>query len=67
MTQRCRVCGCSNLSACEGGCAWVADDLCSACEPIDFRPLPLLPILRCLVHFEDEPCSTCRSYIAAGL
>lgn len=32
----CRVCGCTELSPCEGGCSWVADpeglgDLCSAC------------------------------------
>jgi hypothetical protein len=31
MTQRCRRCGCSNLSACAGGCWWVEDDLCSSC------------------------------------
>lgn len=30
--QVCRVCGCSDLDACPGGCAWVAPDLCSACE-----------------------------------
>lgn len=24
-------------------------------------------ILRCLVHYCDEPCPTCQSYIAAGL
>lgn len=29
--QRCRVCGCTELSACEGGCSWIAADLCSAC------------------------------------
>lgn len=27
----CRVCGCSNEDACEGGCHWVEEDLCSAC------------------------------------
>lgn len=31
----CRACGCSDYSACEGGCWWVADpeggNLCSAC------------------------------------
>jgi hypothetical protein len=30
--QVCRVCGCSDRDACPGGCAWVAPDLCSACE-----------------------------------
>ncbi len=29
---RCRVCGCTDDQACAGGCWWVADDLCSACE-----------------------------------
>lgn len=31
MTQACRECGCTNLSACPGGCWWVEDDLCSSC------------------------------------
>lgn len=29
--QRCRVCGCTWNNACEGGCYWVKEDLCSAC------------------------------------
>ncbi len=34
----CRVCGCTDEAACEGGCSWVEDpeqlgDLCSACLP----------------------------------
>ena len=28
----CRVCGCSEEDACEDGCSWVEDDLCSACQ-----------------------------------
>lgn len=33
----CRVCGCTDLNACPGGCFWVAPDLCSVCyhEMID--------------------------------
>lgn len=27
----CRVCGCTDLHACEGGCYWVEPDLCSQC------------------------------------
>lgn len=27
----CRVCGCTEDNACEGGCSWVEEDLCSAC------------------------------------
>ena len=29
--QKCRVCGCTWDHACEGGCYWIEDDLCSAC------------------------------------
>ena len=29
--RTCRVCGCSELDACPGGCAWVGEDLCSRC------------------------------------
>lgn len=31
VVKRCRVCGCTEDRACEGGCHWVEDDLCSAC------------------------------------
>lgn len=31
MLRRCRVCGCTDEHGCEGGCTWVADDLCSQC------------------------------------
>jgi len=30
--RACRGCGCSEFNACEGGCAWVEVDLCSACS-----------------------------------
>ena len=30
--RTCRICGCWELEACEGGCSWVGPDLCSACE-----------------------------------
>lgn len=29
--RMCRRCGCVEARACEGGCCWVDDDLCSAC------------------------------------
>jgi hypothetical protein len=31
MFEICRGCGCSNFSACPGGCWWAEDDLCSSC------------------------------------
>ncbi len=30
---KCRVCGCTEAKACTGGCHWVSENLCSACEP----------------------------------
>jgi hypothetical protein len=30
--RTCRVCGCTDDHACEGGCWWVDADLCSACS-----------------------------------
>jgi hypothetical protein len=30
--RRCRVCGCTDDHACDGGCEWVEPDLCSACN-----------------------------------
>jgi len=32
MVRACRVCGCTDMRACEGGCYWVERDLCSRCE-----------------------------------
>ncbi len=29
----CRVCGCTDLHACPGGCFWVEPGLCSECNP----------------------------------
>lgn len=33
--RKCRVCGCTWNNACEGGCYWVEDDLCSKCAVAD--------------------------------
>lgn len=27
----CRLCGCTDEHACDGGCFWIAEGLCSAC------------------------------------
>ncbi|PZS93767.1 helix-turn-helix domain-containing protein [Stenotrophomonas maltophilia] len=29
--RRCRVCSCTDLQACPGGCSWAGPDLCSGC------------------------------------
>lgn len=33
--RTCRVCGCTEDNACEGGCSWVEEDLCSSCADKD--------------------------------
>lgn len=35
--QVCRVCGCTWTHACEDGCYWVEEDLCSACADSEER------------------------------
>ena len=35
VTRSCRVCGCTDTRACEGGCWWVEDDLCNRCRKED--------------------------------
>jgi len=32
--RHCRECGCTDDDACEGGCEWVEDDLCSRCAEV---------------------------------
>jgi len=36
--QICRICGCWDLEACEGGCSWAEADLCSACAEPPLQP-----------------------------
>ena len=31
----CRECGCTDITACDVGCFWVEEDLCSACTGPD--------------------------------
>lgn len=30
--RTCRTCGCTDTSACDGGCWWAEPDLCSTCH-----------------------------------
>ena len=56
--RRCRVCGCTESSACvtaAGPCHWVAEDLCSACDgshPLALNPSDLSALLR--VRFSEQ-------------
>jgi hypothetical protein len=34
--RTCDVCGCTDRHACEGGCRWLGEGLCSACLPYPF-------------------------------
>lgn len=31
--RQCGACGCTDDFACDGGCEWIEDDLCSTCVP----------------------------------
>lgn len=33
----CRECGCTDDHACDGGCCWVEEDLCSSCVEVESR------------------------------
>ena len=39
---RCRVCGCTDLLGCEGGCSWVEEDLCSTCAELEDEAMRLV-------------------------
>jgi len=53
--RTCRACGCWELQACEGGCAWLSADRCSACPDATLT----LPIRPAHIQFVTlEPVST---------
>lgn len=39
--EECRVCGCTDEIACEDGCYWVEEDLCSACATVENGYFPV--------------------------
>jgi ParB family chromosome partitioning protein len=43
--EACRVCGCTEAEACDGGCSWTEPGLCSECtdEPATVRPVETVP------------------------
>lgn len=58
MIQVCRDCGCTNLSACPGGCWWVDDDLCSSCnvatDVATGRPLSGSELVAIVAHLDGS-------------
>ena len=69
--SKCRICGCTNEKACEGGCFWALPGICSKCvtkEVPECIDLLIETILE--THQPDEidkdhhgdkhPCSTCE-------
>lgn len=51
--RTCRLCGCWEQEACEGGCGWAGDDICTACAPGGDAD-------------EPEECIACEKAFVAG-
>jgi hypothetical protein len=34
VADHCRLCGCTQDAACEGGCGWAAEELCTSCVEV---------------------------------
>jgi len=66
--RTCRICGCTDSKACEGGCSWATPGICTKCifervpECIDLLVEVILEIHQAEIdagHHGDETCSTC--------
>lgn len=66
--QTCRICGCTDSKACEGGCSWVLPGICSKCVTREVpKCIELLVETIVQSHPDDyyigehkeETCSTC--------
>jgi len=68
-TERtCRICGCTDSRACEGGCGWAMPGICSKCitervpECLDLLIEVIMEIHQSEIdagHHGDKTCSTC--------
>ncbi|TGW16874.1 helix-turn-helix domain-containing protein [Stenotrophomonas maltophilia] len=47
--RRCRICGCTELQACRGGCSWIDKDLCSSCGEAASHTAPVIMGQRLLI------------------
>lgn len=62
--QKCRVCGCTWNTPCEGGCYWVEEDLCSKCaEKIEADNSDKeMDCLACTLNKENACNDCCRDW-----
>ncbi len=76
--QKCRICGCTDSKACEGGCSWVLPEICSKCvtETVPECIEALMAIIEELHqeeieanHYGDpaDSCTTCDVVKTANL
>ncbi|MBP2482912.1 DNA-binding response OmpR family regulator [Stenotrophomonas sp. PvP093] len=47
--RRCRICGCTELQACRGGCSWIDKDLCRSCGEAASHTAPVVMGQRLLI------------------
>lgn len=47
--RHCRICGCTELQACRGGCSWIDKDLCSSCGEAASHTAPVVMGQRLLI------------------
>lgn len=56
-SRACRMCGCTDTHACEGGCFWVETDLCSACRQANpFLVMGVDDRLPLVKRFDADQC-----------
>jgi hypothetical protein len=56
--RSCRVCGCTDETACFPPCSWVAPDLCSACSAVAGREVSYEARLVLAAIEDDVRCAT---------
>lgn len=55
---RCRICCCTDTSACPGGCSWAEPDLCDVCA--DVTPAELAAAREVAMRVQDKGPSFAR-------
>lgn len=52
--QTCRYCSCTEHQACQGGCSWTGDALCSACTPDIAQTITAMCLVSSTQHITDD-------------